>query len=154
MGADGHDQSFLRERMGGMAVDGRDDSSCALVTARIQKKRGASWRWPKTKMFERPMEAPKEVGSDAVGKIERRDHGAQKTGKSPGKQQSLLSVGQGPLPHLLLDDGLRLTKFAKRIAELIANNTAFRMRTCGKRPARLRRDAVRPFRTRAANSVF
>jgi hypothetical protein len=102
------------------------------------KKSGALWRWPKTMMFKKPVEASQEVGSQAVGKIECRDHGSQKTGKSPGKQQSLLSVGQGPLPHLLLDDAFRLTKFAERLAELISNNTTFRMRTCWKRPARLR----------------
>ena len=56
--------------------------------------------WPPPKMFERPLETRQEVGAHAVGKIERRDHGAQKTGKSPGEQKSLLCAGHGPLPHL------------------------------------------------------
>jgi hypothetical protein len=139
--------SFLRERMveGATAVDGRDDSGKALVTVRIEKNRGALWPSPKAKMLKGPVQARKEVGSQAVGKIERCDHSAQKTEKSPGKQQSLLGVGHGPLPHLLRDDGSRLTKFAEPLAELISNNTTFRMRTCRKCPARLRRDVVRHF---------
>jgi len=98
------------------APDGSDDSPTALVTVRIQKKcppailGGNHWHFPrffrphcgalspppKMTVFERPVEASQEVGSQAVGKIERRDHGAQKTGKTPGKKKSLLGVGNGP----------------------------------------------------------
>jgi hypothetical protein len=98
------------------APDGSDDSPTALVTVRIQKKCPARNPWrkslalrrffrphcgalsppPKMTVFEGPVEASQEVGSQAVGKIERRDHGAQKTGKTPGKKKSLLGVGHGP----------------------------------------------------------
>ena len=81
----------------GRAVD-RDDSGKALVTLEFKKNAAL---WPSPKMFERPIETRQEVGAYTVGKIERRDHGAQKTGKSRGKQKSLLSAGHGPLRHLL-----------------------------------------------------
>jgi hypothetical protein len=76
----------------------------------FKKIGGALWPSPQTSVFKKPVEARQEVGSHAVGKIQRRDHCAQKTEKSPGKQQSLLSVGQGPLPRLLPGQRLKVSQ--------------------------------------------
>jgi hypothetical protein len=66
-------------------------------------------------MFEGPVETSQQVGSQAVAKIEHRDHGAQKTGKCPGEQKSLPSAGHGPLPHF---HALRLTRFCGAVRRL------------------------------------